>query len=58
MSALFEPAVNMNTVEAKKKFILVNLVVRLLFTMLRNTTVTKSMKAIQKRRKECSSTVL
>lgn len=57
MSALFETAVNMNIAEAKKNFILVNIVVRLLFTILRNTAVTKTMKAIQKR-KEFSSRVL
>lgn len=58
MSALFETAVNTKTAEAKRNFILVNPVVRLLFTIFRNAAVTKNMKAIEKRRKECFSRVL
>lgn len=49
MSALSETAVNTKQAEAEKNFILVKLVVRFLFTRLRNTVVTKkSMKTIKK----------
>lgn len=51
MSALFETAVNTKTAEAKRNFILVNPVVRLLFTILRNAAVTRNMKAIEKKKK-------
>lgn len=49
MSALSKTTVNIRLAEAEKNFIAVKLMVRLRFTRLRNTVVTKSLKAIKKR---------
>lgn len=51
MSALSEAAINTKPAEAEKNFILVKLVVRFLFTRLKNTVVTKKHKSHKEKKK-------
>lgn len=49
MSALSKTTVNTRPAKAENNFIVVKLMVRLMFTRLRNTVVTKTVKAIKER---------